>query len=258
MDAADDPRAPARREERLDLVTYQGLDGWYYTRDRFGMGIVVGRGQTPEEAREVDQGRSNEVVDGSAQSCGLVVGQSATTDGREEDKRNLRDEFKYFPVDLIRARLAERRRPFATLALNIDYDLNIATIVRSHNAFCGQEFFYLGRRKYNRKGCVGTYIYENITHLRDLDEALSATKERYTWVGIDNRPGAVPLTSFEWPDNPLLIFGHEGEGLDFLPHLAYHCKHVVMIPQIGSVRSLNVGVAAGITMYDLCTKKGWL
>jgi tRNA G18 (ribose-2'-O)-methylase SpoU len=176
----------------------------------------------------------------------------------EGDQRNLVEEFKGLEVEEIRQVLAPRRRPFATLILNIDYDLNIATIVRSHNAFCGQEIFYLGRRKYNRRGCVGTYVYENITHFGTLEEAQKGILSAYTWVGIDNRPGSVPMTTFEWPERPLLLFGHEQAGLDFLPELPYNCKHIVNIPQIGSVRSLNVGVAAGIAMYDLCMKRGWL
>lgn len=176
----------------------------------------------------------------------------------QEDPRNLVDEFKYFPVDVIRARLAERRRNFATLILNIDYDLNIATLVRTHNAFCGKEIFYLGRRKYNRRGAVGAYIYENLTYFGTLEEAVEKIPKEYTWVGIDNRPGSVPLPEFEWPEQPLLLVGHEKGGLDFLPQLPYHCKAIVSIPQAGSVRSLNVGVAAGIAIYDLCTKKGWL
>ena len=161
-------------------------------------------------------------------------------------------------MEEIRAILDRRRRPFGTLILNIDYDLNIATIVRTHNAFCGQQVFYLGRRKYNRKGCVGTYLYEHITHFGTLEHAREEIPKDYRWVGIDNRPGAVPITDFEWPEKPLLIFGHEQGGLDFLPQLPYLCNQVVSIPQVGSTRSLNVGVAAGIAMYDLCTKKGWI
>jgi len=174
------------------------------------------------------------------------------------DPRNLVDEFKGLPVDTIRELLGGRRRAFATLILNIDRDFNISTIVRTHNAFCGQEIFYLGRRKYNRRGCVGTYIYENITHFSTLEEALKGVPADYTWIGIDNRPGAVPIQEFEWPAKPLLVFGQEREGLDFLPQLPYHCNQVLKIPQAGSTRSLNVGVAAGIAMYDLCTKKEWL
>ena len=173
------------------------------------------------------------------------------------DDLNVVDEFKGLSVEEIRQRLEGRRNPFATLLLNIDLDINIATIIRTHNVFCGQEIFYLGRRKINRRGCVGTYLYENITHFPTLEEAQAVISPDYTWVGIDNRPGAEPLPDFVWPENPLLVFGHEHGGLDFLPELAYSCKHIVYIPQMGSCRSLNVAVAAGITMFDLAAKKGW-
>ena len=175
-----------------------------------------------------------------------------------EDTRNVVDEFKGVHLDAIRGVLEGRRRAFATLILNVDYDINISTIVRSHNAFCGQEIFYIGRRKFNRRGCVGTYIYENITHFPDFETAKKHISSDYTWIGVDNRPGSVPISSFDWPENPLLVFGHEKEGLDFVPELPYHCSSIVMIPQTGSVRSLNVSVAAGITMYDLSNKKGWI
>ncbi len=175
-----------------------------------------------------------------------------------DDRRNIIDEFKGLSVETIRQKLDTRRRPFATLILNIDYDLNIATIIRTHNAFCGQEIFYLGRRRFNRRGCVGTYHYENLIHFDTLKEAQEQIPSQYTWVGIDNRPDAVPITSFDWPENPLIIFGHERGGLDFLPELPYTCSSILNIPQLGSTRSLNVGVASGIAMYDLCNKKGWL
>jgi len=176
------------------------------------------------------------------------------------DTRNVANDLKYFPIEEIKKRLAERRRPFATLCLNLDKDINVATIVRTHNAFCGEEFFWLGRRKFYRPGAVGTYLYENMTHLQDLEEARAKLGDRYTWIGVDNRPGAVKITDFPWETQkpPLLLFGHENSGLDFLPGLADYCSQVVSIPQTGSVRSLNVSVAAGILMYDLCVKRGWL
>ncbi len=212
------------------LNVYQGLDHWYYARDSFGMGNVVGRGRTSGAA--------------------LL---RAT-----EDTRNVRDEFKGLPMEDILRELEKRRRPFATLCLNIDYDINIATMVRNHNAFSGREFFYIGRRRWNRQGAVGTYLYEQITRFESFEEAKARIPAKYTWIGVDNRSGAVPISSFSWPTDPLLIFGHEKGGLDFLPELAYNCKHVVMIPQTGSVRSLNVGVASGIAMFDLSLKEGWL
>lgn len=176
----------------------------------------------------------------------------------KEDSRNIIDEFKGIPTEEIKIRLTSRRNPFATLLLNIQYDINIACVIRTHNLFCGQEIFYLGRRRMNRRACVGTYLYENITHFAELDQTIDSIDSSYTWVGMDNVSGAVPLPNFEWPDRPLLVFGHEQGGLDFLPGLKENCKHLVCIPQLGSCRSYNVSVAAGITMYDLAVKKGWL
>ncbi len=206
-----------------------------------------------------------------SEECTLLLGHDGKHDAgdpeeieeekvKEEarDPRNLVEEFKGLPVKEIRDQLGKRRNPFASLFLNIEKDINIATMIRTHNVFCGQEIFYLGRKKMNRRGCVGTYLYENITHIPTLEEAKAAIDPSYTWVGIDNIPGATPLPDFEWPEKPLLVFGHENGGLDFLPELSYSCKNIVFIPQIGSCRSLNVAVAAGITMFDLANKKGWL
>jgi tRNA G18 (ribose-2'-O)-methylase SpoU len=43
------------------------------------------------------------------------------------------------------------------------------------------------------------------------------------------------------------VFGQEGPGIS--PRLVEACRKTVAIEQLGSTRSLNVGVAAGIVMY---------
>lgn len=177
---------------------------------------------------------------------------------KPEDKRNIADAFRGLSVEEIRAILDARRRPFATLMLNIDYDINVAGIVRTHNVFCGQEIFYLGRKRYNRQGTVGTYHYEHLHYFETLEAALKEIPAHYTWVGVDSRPGAQPIHTYKWPDRPLLVFGHEQGGLDFLPELPKLCQDIVYIPQAGSCRSLNVSVAGGIAYYDLAFKRGWL
>ena len=50
----------------------------------------------------------------------------------------------------------------------------------------------------------------------------------------------------------LLIIGEEGVGIT--PETLELCDNFVFIPQFGSVRSLNAGVASGIIMNDLVTK----
>jgi tRNA G18 (ribose-2'-O)-methylase SpoU len=49
-----------------------------------------------------------------------------------------------------------------------------------------------------------------------------------------------------------MVFGQEQEGLT--EELLARCEKITFIHQYGSVRSLNVGVASGIAMYDYCKK----
>ena len=176
----------------------------------------------------------------------------------EFDARNLRPEFKNVATDEIRRILAARRRKFSVLAINTENDFNLGSILRSHNAFLGSHFYYLGQKRYYKPGTVGTHHYEPITYLENFEVAREKIPGDHIWVGVDNAPNAISLQNFDWPENPLIVLGNEHEGLDFCPELKYHCKYVVAIPQLGSVRSLNVAVAAGIVLYDLCLQQGWL
>jgi tRNA G18 (ribose-2'-O)-methylase SpoU len=72
-------------------------------------------------------------------------------------------------------------------------------------------------------------------------------------VGVENSvSSAITLDKFEWPDRTLLLIGEEGVGIT--PETLELCDRFVYIPQFGSVRSLNAGVASGIVMNDLVTK----
>jgi tRNA G18 (ribose-2'-O)-methylase SpoU len=58
----------------------------------------------------------------------------------------------------------------------------------------------------------------------------------------------MPLAGAELPANAVLVFGGEGPGLS--EELRSAADGMVMIEQFGSTRSVNVGVAAGIVMYE--------
>ena len=73
-------------------------------------------------------------------------------------------------------------------------------------------------------------------------------------MAIDNVPGAIPITSYQWDPETFMIFGEERRGLS--PMALGMADDIVYIPQLGSVRSLNVGTASGIVMYDYVTKLG--
>jgi tRNA G18 (ribose-2'-O)-methylase SpoU len=167
-----------------------------------------------------------------------------------EERRNVIDYYRYWETDAIKADLDTRRHDFSILMSNESKDFNIGAVLRSSNAFLGRQLFVLGRRRFDRRGALGTYIYEHVVHVQSLDELPDQPI-----VAVDDVEGALPVESFEWPRGPFIMaFGHETEGVS--TEVLERAASVVYIRQYGSVRSLNVGTAAGIAMYDYCRKLG--
>jgi len=169
------------------------------------------------------------------------------------DKRNVIDYFKYWTDDAIRADLDTKRHNFSILISNEFHDFNIGTVIRNANAFLAKEVIIYGRRKFDKRGTVGTHVYENLKHVKFIDDLV--LPENSVVIGIDNIPESRPLETFEWPaSHVVLAFGQEQIGLT--EEVKAICKQFVYIKQYGSVRSLNVGCASAIAMYDYCSKMG--
>ena len=60
--------------------------------------------------------------------------------------------------------------------------------------------------------------------------------------------GAADLRDFTYPQKTLLIMGSEAEGVSH--SLLEKSAARVKIPMLGEAESLNVGVAAGILLYE--------
>jgi tRNA G18 (ribose-2'-O)-methylase SpoU len=169
--------------------------------------------------------------------------------------RNVIDEFKSIPDEEIKEKLVERSNGFAVLMTHVEGDFNIGTVIRSANFHGAMEFFYYGKKKMDRRGCVGVYKYTPVNYLEGYDDLLKL-KERYTFVGFENNvPGTVPLYEFDWnlSKPPCVVVGEECNGIH--EEVMKLCDVLVEIPNYGSIRSLNVGTAASIAMYDYVSKK---
>ena len=64
----------------------------------------------------------------------------------------------------------------------------------------------------------------------------------------NNTPRALPLHEKKFKENTTLILGSEGNGISV--ELLEKADDVRYIESFGSTRSVNVGVAAGISMYE--------
>lgn len=165
----------------------------------------------------------------------------------EGDHRNVEDKYRYWTVEAIKADLAKRHHGFHIAIENWQHDLNIGTIVRNANAFNAGAVHIIGKRHWNRRGAMVTDRYLDILQHATVEEFVKSVEGR-TIVAVDNLPGAVPLSRTELPEKCVMVFGGEGPGLS--DELRASADSMVMIEQFGSTRSVNVGVAAGIMMYE--------
>jgi tRNA G18 (ribose-2'-O)-methylase SpoU len=165
--------------------------------------------------------------------------------------RNVADHLKDKSEEEIRQTLKDTANPFAVCFEHWIGDFNMATGVRNANGFNAKEIFYIGDKKWDRRAAVGVHNYTEVQWIPTIQE-LAFLWKQYTFVGIDNVPGSVPMADYEWPENTMMIFGEEGPGLTAA--MQRFCVDIVHIEMFGSVRSFNCGVASGIAMYDFVTK----
>lgn len=176
--------------------------------------------------------------------------QQAIKDGDDHWRswqRNVADKWKDKSPEEIKSALKRSGYPFAVCFEHWINDFNMGTGIRNANAFNAKEVFYVGDKKWDKRAAVGVYNYTDVTWLPTIDD-LVKLQDRYTIVGIDNVPGSVPMMSYSWPRNTLMVFGEESVGLT--PGMKALCRDIVHIEMYGTVRSFNCGTASGIAMYS--------
>jgi tRNA G18 (ribose-2'-O)-methylase SpoU len=164
------------------------------------------------------------------------------------------DYMKWMSTVEIKKDLEKRKQNFSILLVNIDYDNNSGNIIRTANAMGAKEVILYGRRNFDRRSSMGTEFYmefQQIKFVEEIDEVLS---EYDIIIGLENGIEAQNLIDYQWDKTKktLICLGQEGNGIP--QEILGKCQDLLEIPQVGSVRSLNVGTAAGIVMYDYCTK----
>ena len=86
---------------------------------------------------------------------------------------NVADEFKHFSTDEIKQTLRATSNPFSVLMEHWQGDFNIGTMIRNANAFNAEKVFYYGKKKYDRRGTVGTHHYVELNFIDDNDGLVS-------------------------------------------------------------------------------------
>ena len=166
-------------------------------------------------------------------------------------KANVIDFYKDWQTKDIRADLQKNRSEAIMIFENIDYNINIGCAIRSNNAFLGKSVYICGRRRYDKRSTAGTGHYENVYHADNIKEVIDFVHSLgYVVYAIDNLMdyGPVNLMDVTFPERSAFIFGEEGPGLS--KEAIDLSDGMIYIGTYGSVRSLNVAVAAGIVQYE--------
>ena len=165
---------------------------------------------------------------------------------------NILDSLKSLSVPEIADYCQQNSMNASVAMINIGGDFNLSTMVRNANFFGFRDVHYVGKKKWDKRGSVGTYHYTPMNHYADEASFLLACSDR-TIIAIENNiPEYADKTvnlfdyQFENSSDPVFVFGEENKGLSNL--MLDRANTILTIPNYGSVRSLNVGTTSGIVM----------
>ena len=165
---------------------------------------------------------------------------------------NVIDSLKHYTIPDIKNYCHSNSIPASVAMVNISGDFNLGTMVRNANFFGFRSVHYVGKKKWDKRGSVGTHHYTPIYHHKDEESFLQQCSAR-TLIAIENnipqfKDKTINLFNykFDYFQQPIFIFGEENKGLS--NSILDRADVILTIPNYGSVRSLNVGTTSGIIM----------
>ena len=103
------------------------------------------------------------------------------------------------------------------------------------------------------KASAGAAEHLRIARVVNLVRALEDLKRQNLWiVGLDER-GATDYDRFDLTGNLVIVLGREGAGLHDLVRRT--CDHLLRIPMVGGVSSLNVSAAGAVVLYEAARQR---
>ena len=159
------------------------------------------------------------------------------------------------PLELLDAVERRGQQPLLVALDGVTDPRNLGAIIRSVAAFGGQGVIVPQRRSVGLnsaawKTSAGAAARVPVAMASNLTQTIKALKERGLFViGLDG-DGDVQLPGLELADRPVvLVVGSEGKGLSRL--VTENCDAVVSIPISAATESLNAGISASVTLYEI-------
>jgi len=143
--------------------------------------------------------------------------------------------------------------PLLVVLDGIEDPHNVGAILRTVDAAGGDGVIVQNRRAASLSGAAakaaaGALAHVKIAEVVNIARAIDELKAAGVWtVGLAGEAGT-PYDAIDFTVPTAVVMGAEGTGLRRL--VRERCDHLASIPMAGHVGSLNVSVAAGITLFE--------
>ena len=105
------------------------------------------------------------------------------------------------------------------------------------------------------RASAGGAEHLKVARVVNVVRALEELKEAGLWLtGLDWGTDARPYTKIDFKGKVGLVIGAEGSGISRL--VRENCYFIAELPMPGGFESLNAGVAAAVTMYEILRQRG--
>ena len=105
------------------------------------------------------------------------------------------------------------------------------------------------------RASAGGSEHLKVAHVVNIPRAMDELKEQGLWfTGLDWGEDARPYTQIDFKGRVGLVIGAEGAGISRL--VREKCDFIGVLPMPGGFESLNAGVAAAVTMYEILRQRG--
>jgi 23S rRNA (guanosine2251-2'-O)-methyltransferase len=150
--------------------------------------------------------------------------------------------------------LSKRKQPFVLVLDHLEDVQNVGSLIRTADA-AGVDAVVIANRRAARvtpaavRVSAGAAEHMKIAAVPNIVRTMSALAEIGLWfVGLEATEGAVNYTDQSLTGSLGLVVGSEGTGMRRQTRQA--CDHLITLPQLGSVASLNAAVAGAIAMFE--------
>lgn len=154
--------------------------------------------------------------------------------------------------------LAAGERPLLVCLDQVTDPHNLGAVCRSADG-AGATGIVLPERSSARvtaavcRASAGAVEHVRVGVVVNLGRYIDETKRADLWALAADRDAPTPVWSADFTGGVFLVFGSEGKGIR--PGVRRACDDAFSIPLAGQVESLNVSVAAGVTLFEAARQR---